>query len=247
MLNLSLAFHLATMNMFSRHAFDVSFQGHTLKADSIFASKGHVLMIHGGSKDREASLRYRYLMAGLGFGSTAFDCIGHGETGGELSHSSLINRTDQALAIAEHLGSQLTGCMGVSMGAYNALKLSQSRPLRSLILMVPGVYHPSAYRVNFGPEFSAIIRQPRSWAESDAWQAVAEFSGNILVIAAAEDRVIPAEIPPRLYDSASGQGKQALLTVPGADHNSVWQALQDDPSLYDKTRQLLVECLTKAE
>ncbi|WP_213717054.1 alpha/beta hydrolase [Cedecea lapagei] len=247
MLNPSLAFHLATMNIFSRHPFDVAFQGRALKADSIFASKGHVLMIHGGSKDREASLRYRYLMAELGFGSTAFDCIGHGETGGDLFQSSLISRTDQALAVAEHLGSQLTGCIGVSMGAYNALQLSKSVSLRSLILMVPGVYHPSAYRVNFGPEFSAIIRQPRSWAESDAWQAVTEFGGNVLVIAAAEDRVIPAEIPQRLYDSASGQGKHALLTVPGADHNSVWQALQHNPSLYDKTCQLLVECLTKAE
>ncbi|NIF57445.1 hypothetical protein F3J27_03815 [Enterobacter sp. Ap-916] len=74
-----------------------------------------------------------------------------------------------------------------------------------------------------------------------------EFGGNVLVIAAAEDRVIPAEIPPRLYDSASGQGKHTLLTVPGADHNSVWQALQHDPPLYEKTCQLLVECLTKAE
>lgn len=247
MLNASLAFHRATMNTSSRHAFDVAFQGHTLKADSIFASKGHILMIHGGSKDREASLRYRHLMAELGFGSTAFDCIGHGETGGDLSQSSLISRTGQALAVAEHLGSQLTGCMGVSMGAYNALHLSKSVSLRSLILMVPGVYHPVAYRVNFGPEFSTIIRQPRSWAESDAWRIAAEFSGNLLVIAAAEDRVVPAEIPQRLYDSASGQGRHALLTVPGADHNSVWQALQHDPSLYDKTCQLLVECLTKAE
>ncbi|SQC90979.1 Alpha/beta hydrolase family [Cedecea neteri] len=237
----------ATMNTPARHLFDVAFHHHTLKADSIFASKGHVLMIHGGSKDRQASFRYRHLLAELGFGSTAFDCIGHGETGGDLSHSSLISRTEQALAVAEHLGSQLTGCMGVSMGAYNALQLSKSVSLRSLILMVPGVYHPSAYQVNFGPEFSAIIRQPRSWAESDAWQAVAEFSGNVLVIAAAEDRVIPAEIPLRLYDSAPEKGKQALLTVPDADHNSVWQVLQRDPPLYEKTCQLLMECLTKTE
>lgn len=202
-------------------------------------------MIHGGSKDREAGLKYRRLMAELGFGSTAFDCIGHGETGGELSHSSLISRTEQAGAIADHLGSQLTACMGVSMGAYNALHLSKFVPLRALVLMVPGVYHPSAYPVNFGPEFSTIIRQPRSWEESDAWwQLVSEFSGNVLVIAAAEDRVIPAEIPPRLYGSASGQGKHALLTVPDADHRSVWPALQHSPQLYDKACRLLVECLS---
>jgi pimeloyl-ACP methyl ester carboxylesterase len=232
------------MNTTSRHAFDVDFRGHRLQADSIYGSKGHVLMIHGGSKDREAGLKYRHLMAELGFGSTAFDCIGHGETGGELSHSSLISRTEQARAIADCLGSQLTACMGVSMGAYNALHLSKFVPLHALILMVPGVYHPAAYRVNFGPEFSTIIRRPRSWEESDAWQLVSEFSGNVLVIAAAEDRVIPAEIPPRLYDSASGQGKHALLTVPDADHSSVWPALQHSSQLCDKTRCLLKECLT---
>ncbi|MRT55741.1 alpha/beta fold hydrolase [Enterobacteriaceae bacterium RIT693] len=232
------------MNISSRHYFDVSFQGHRLYADSIFGSKGHVLMIHGGAKDREAGLRYRNLLAELGFGSTAFDCIGHGETGGELSHSSLASRTEQAEAIARHLGSRLTGCMGVSMGAYNALQLSRSVPLRSLVLMVPGVYHPSAYRVNFGPEFSAIIRKPLSWAESDAWQIISEFSGNALVIAAAEDQVIPAGIPGRLYDSASSQINKALLTIPNAGHNSVWQELQHNRRLYDKTCQLLTECLS---
>lgn len=232
------------MNISSREYFQVNFQGRILYADSLYGCKGHILMIHGGSKDREAGLRYRHLLAEMGFGTTAFDCIGHGETGGLLSDSSLASRTAQAEAVARYLGARLTGCLGVSMGAYNALKLSEVIPLRSLVLMVPGVYHPAAYQVNFGPEFSSIIRRLRSWEETDAWRMLSGYEGKLLVIAAAEDQVIPAEIPQKLYASAPVQINKALLTIPNADHHSVWRQLQNSQALYNQTCRLLMDCLS---
>lgn len=95
----------------------------------------------------------------------------------------------------DYQGQIFTGCVGVSMGAYNALQLSKMVPLRSLILMVPGVYATPAYPVKFGPDFSAIIRQDRSWDATDAWAIAAEFTGDLLVIAAENDTIIPADIP----------------------------------------------------
>ncbi|NIY49230.1 alpha/beta hydrolase [Cedecea colo] len=230
-----------------RQLFYVNFRGETICADSISGSKGHVLMIHGGSRDRKVFSNYRRLMHSLGYGTTAFDCLGHGETSGRMSESSLCSRTLQAEAVIAHLQQPLTGCMGISMGAYNALHLSRKIPLRSLILMVPGVYTASAYDVNFGPQFSGLIRKERSWESTDAWAIAAEFTGKLLVIAAEKDDIIPEEIPLKLISSAPKQAWKHLLLVPGADHNSIWHNLTLSARSYEQARGLFERCLSAQE
>lgn len=134
--------------------------------------------------------------------------------------------------------------IGVSMGAYNALYLSREVPFRSLILMVPGIYTPTAYNINFGPEFSNIIRQPRSWTQTDAWRLAAKFSGRLLVIAAENDSVIPADIPERLVSNAANASARKCITIPGADHNTIRQSLMLSPELYENVRSAFEKCLS---
>ncbi|TLV19967.1 alpha/beta hydrolase [Klebsiella indica] len=224
-------------------SFQVPFNGETIYAESTFGRNGHILMLHGGGKDRKVFYKYRVLMDELGVGTTVFDFLGHGETGGDMHESSLFSRTMQAKAVIAYQGLALTGCMGVSMGAYNALQLSKEVRLQSLILMVPGVYSMPAYKVNFGPDFSAIIRQFRNWEETDAWDIAAEFTGNLLVIAAENDTIIPSEIPKRLVSSASRTSQKKLLTIPDAGHNNIWQNLMFSPDLYEKVCSAFDECL----
>lgn len=230
--------------MISSHAFQVPFQGKLIYAESTFGRNGHVLMLHGGGKDRTVFYKYRALLDTLGIGTTLFDFIGHGETGGDMLESSLLCRTAQAEAVIAFQGLAITGCLGVSMGAYNALQLSKTVRFESLILMVPGVYSPSAYRVTFGPEFSAIIRKERSWAQTDAWDIAAKFTGNMLIIAAENDAIIPAEIPERLFSSATGCRQNKLLVIPGADHNTIWQNLMLSDTLYEGVRSAFERCLS---
>lgn len=230
--------------MISSQSFTVPFQGNTICAERTFGPNGHILMLHGGGKDRKVFYKYRVLMNKLGFGTTIFDFLGHGETGGDIHMSSLYSRTLQAKAVIAHQDQPLTACIGVSMGAYNALQLSQVIDLKSLILMVPGVYSTSGYRVKFGPDFSEIIRKSRSWEETDAWPIIAKFSGNLLVIAAEDDAIIPSEIPNKLVSSACCAANKELITISGAGHNNIWENLMRSPVLYEKVLSAFERCLS---
>jgi len=85
--------------MISSHAFQVPFQGKFIYAESTFGRNGHVLMLHGGGKDRTVFYKYRALLDRSGIGTTLFDFVGHGETGGDMHASSLFSRTAQAEAV----------------------------------------------------------------------------------------------------------------------------------------------------
>jgi pimeloyl-ACP methyl ester carboxylesterase len=122
---------------------------------------------------------------------------------------------------------------GSSMGAYNAIRLTQSYQVGALVLIVPGVYTPSAYEVPFGPDFSAVIRRERSWVDSDAWEILSRFEGRLLVIAAEHDAVIPLEIPQRLVAAATRAQSSELHVVRGAEHNRLWSLLEEEPARFD--------------
>lgn len=237
------SFNNATLMMQS-HSFQVPFQGETLYAESTSGRNGHVLMLHGGGKDSTIFHKYRVMLDESGFGTTIFDYLGHGATGGDIHDSSLFSRTRQAQAVMDFQGQIFTGCVGVSMGAYNALQLSKVVPLRSLILMVPGVYATPAYQVKFGPDFSAIIREERSWDATDAWAIAAQFTGDLLVIAAENDTIIPAEIPNKLVTSATQACQKKLLTIAGAGHNSIWEQLMCSRECYESVRSAFERCLS---
>ena len=115
------------------------------------------------------------------------------------------------------------------MGAYNAIRLLERRPVEALVLVVPGVYTPSAYEVPFGAQFTTLIRKERSWDNTDAWEILGEFTGRLLVIAAEHDSVIPAEIPERLVRAASKSAWRRLHVVRGAEHNRLFSLLAERP------------------
>ena len=88
------------------------------------------------------------------------------------------------------------------MSGYTAIKLTEAFKVDNLILFVPAVYTARAYRLPFGPEFSAAIRVPGSWNDSDAFDILSGFRGNLLIVAAESDRVIPVEVIEQLHASA---------------------------------------------
>lgn len=203
------------------------------------------LLIHGaGSSERGRFAPLRNTLHGRGIGTTAFDCIGHGESTGSVHESSLRSRTCQAEAvIGARQGASIQAVVGTSMGAYNAIKLLKTRKLEALVLVVPGVYTPDAYELPFGARFSAVIRQERCWDNTDAWDILADFTGRLLVIAAEHDTVIPPEIPERLFQSARKSSWRKLHIVPGAQHNRLFPLLSERPQEFEQTMALIFACL----
>ncbi|MGV7210315.1 alpha/beta hydrolase [Oxalobacteraceae bacterium A2-2] len=224
--------------------FSVAVEGALLRGDQyVGADSNRVLYVHGaGNSSRHGHRLLRGALQDRGIGSTCFDCIGHGETGGALAQSSVASRTRQALAVAHQRElPQPLAIIGASMGAYNALRLTRHAQVDALVLIVPGVYTPPAYEVPFGPEFSAIIRRERSWADSDAWDILAGFRGRLLVIAAEHDAVIPLEIPQRLVAAARQAQSSVLHVVQGAQHNRLWSLLAEQPARFDHAVGLVAD------
>lgn len=227
--------------------FDVEYAGQVIKADHLAGRAAlPTLLIHGaGQSERGRFSALRSALHRRGIGSTAFDCIGHGQTGGLLRESSLASRTRQAAAVADaRHGASPLALVGTSMGAYNAIKLLETQRVESLVLVVPGVYTPAAYDLPFDAGFSAVIRAPRSWAATDAWDILGRYTGRLLVIAAENDAVIPSEIPARLVDAAGKASWRKLHVVAGAQHNRLFALLAERPAEFEEAMKLIVACLT---
>jgi len=106
----------------------------------------------------------------------AFDCIGHGETGGDLKQSSLQSRTAQACAVIEALSlPQPFAVLAGSMGGYTAVTLLPRYAIANLILVVPAMYAAEAFAVPFNAGFTEIIRRPNSWESSDGWELLSDL------------------------------------------------------------------------
>jgi pimeloyl-ACP methyl ester carboxylesterase len=230
-------------------AFEAPYQGWRLKGDQYIGDGAtNTLYLHGaGTSSRAGYVIPRGALVQRGIGTVAFDCIGHGETGGELAQSSVASRTRQAEAVIAARGMQgPLALIGSSMGAYNAIKLCERHEVASLVLIVPGVYTPGAYELPFGPGFSNAIRRERSWVDSDAWAILSQFTGRLLVIAAEFDLVIPREIPERLVDAAHCAQSRALHIVRGAEHNRLFSLLRESPADLDHTVGLMADCVQMA-
>lgn len=208
-------------------SFQVPFGEYELKGDS-YRSGCEAIVLHGaGKSSRMRFVRLRELLNDRGIPSSSFDFIGHGETGGDISESTLHGRTDQAAAVIRHTCIEPLTLIAASMSGYTAIKLTEIFSVSNLILMVPAVYTHRAYDLPFGSEFSTAIRTPGSWKDSDAFSIMSEFKGNLLVIAAEVDDVIPAEVIEGIYGSAINARSRHLHIVPNSRHSPLFPKEQD--------------------
>lgn len=221
--------------------FSVPFEDFELAGDLVAkkAEKPSTIFLHGAGQSNRG--RWQHLREALfvrGIGSYAFDFIGHGETGGELTASSLEWRTNQVLQVVKTLNiSPPLTLIGSSMGAYTALKVSQKISVKTFVFLVPAMYSRDVYNINFGPQFS-IIRKSGSWQNSDAWDILAQFSGQLLIIGAEKDETVPRELTQKLYDSASRATKRELYFVPNSSH-ALGQFMRENPAEKEKVASLI--------
>ncbi|HXF29265.1 MAG TPA: YqiA/YcfP family alpha/beta fold hydrolase, partial [Chlamydiales bacterium] len=178
--------------------------------------------------------------------SFSFDFFGHGQTGGNLLESSLQQRVEESCAVIEAtILRRPFGLIGSSMAGYTAIQLLEKYPISHLVLIVPAVYHVDACTPQFGQGFTEIIRQPKSWLHSDAWDRIKQFTGKLLIIYAENDDIIPAEIVHRLYESAANTEKKELYLVKNSSHR-ILTYLLENPNEFQKVADSIAEFLTNA-
>ena len=201
-----------------------------IKGDTYGIEKGpaKTLFLHGAGRSTRATFtRLRQTLYERGIPSASFDFIGHGETGGSIERTSLHQRTGQAAAVIRHACSEPVNLIAASMSGYTAIRLTEQFAVGNLILLVPAVYAAHAYDICFGPEFSKVIRVHNSWEESDAFGILSRFTGNLIIIAAESDDVVPREIIERLHASAAHAEKRTTYVVPGSHHRSLFPRRED--------------------
>ncbi len=194
----------------------------------IYKNGENTLILHGaGNSSRSVFTQLRHSLNSNNIPSVSFDFVGHGETGGDILGSTLCERTEQASAVIKHTCIEPVILIAASMSGYTAIKLTELFSVSNLILLVPAVYSPRAYDLPFGPEFSAAIRAPDSWRESDAFDILSRFTGSLVVIAAEFDDIIPREIVEQIHSSAMNAANRIFHVVPGSAHSSLFPREQD--------------------
>ena len=229
------------------HGFHIPFDGHTLVGDVLTGeAPPRLLVLHGaGQACRERFHDIREYFLARGIGSVAFDCIGHGDTGGDLKSSSLKSRTAQARAVVETVGlPRPFSVLGASMGGYTAVTLLRHYAIDNLLLIVPAMYTAEAYPVPFNGGFTEIIRRPESWQASDAWALLSRFTGRLLVVAGEQDAVIPPGVIRKIYESAASAAERTLYVAPGTSHTVLTDLRAKDPSRLAEVLDLMARLLT---
>lgn len=159
-------------------------------------------------------------LASVGIGSMSFDFRGVGASEGQLSKMGLQTHLEDARGAAQYLNKLFPGrklqIMGVSMGGAIAIQLANEIKADRLILVAPAAYSEKARSVSFGPAFTSILREERSWQDSPEFDQLEQFNGRTLLVYGEEDEVIPEPILMRYSRIVRKQG--CVLIIPQVDH-----------------------------
>ncbi len=211
----------------SLKTFKLSYGKYTLRGD-LYRNGKETIVLHGaGKSSRSVFTRLRHSLNAGGIPSASFDFVGHGETGGDILDSSLRGRTEQAAAVIRNTCIEPISLIAASMSGYTAIKLTELFSVSNLILLVPAVYSSQAYDLQFGPEFSAVIRAQNSWRDSDAFEILSRYKGGLVIVAAEFDDIIPREIVEQIHSSAEKAANRILHVIPGSKHSSLFPKEED--------------------
>ncbi len=202
----------------------------------------NVLCIHGGGLASKSDFdKIRKILLDNNISSYAFDCIGHGESNGQIGMSSLESRLGQAMAVikSQNLQSDPLSVIASSMGGYAAIRLVGLYDISNLILIAPAIYDKTAFGVAFGQKFSKIIRKQDSWLNTDAWEIVKNYTGNILIFAAENDQVIPSGVIEGIYNSAKKAKTRKVMLIKNANHPLIGWLNKHPKNLYSASSEIV--------
>lgn len=188
-----------------------------------------VLFVHGWGGSQEHDLVRARQAAGLGCVCLTFDLRGHQDTAGQSDTVTRPQNLDDLLAAYDWLASQHNvdqdsiSVIGISYGGYLASLLTELRQVRWLALRSPALYKDEGWELpkrQLHQEFDLHgYRRSRVAAEDNrALRACAAFTGDVLLVEAEQDEVVPHEVTDN-YAAAFGSSRSLTRRrIAGADH-----------------------------
>lgn len=177
-----------------------------------------VIRIGGGANLSHRPNRWQEWLGSNNITSMAFDFTGVGNSEGKLGETNLSTRLEDARAALETFQKSIgmntdhIYIMGVSMGAPIAIQLGVEYQCKGLILASPAAYSRGVWGKNFGEPFSKAVRAKEGWKDSEEFETLRSFPGEILFAYSGHDDVIPAPIL-ETYDEiiVSKEGTRLVL------------------------------------
>ncbi|MFI9806633.1 alpha/beta hydrolase [Streptomyces sp. NPDC052301] len=197
--------------------FDVA--EHRLAASTVYAADGSapsVIHLHGlGPTATRHGVRYLLDdLAAHGHSSVTFEFSGNGESTGVLQESTLRRRRAESLAAARLLAEDVRPVvMGTSMGAHLAASTVPVLDPRALVLFCPAAYPEHAADL----PFDGSLSRPGRYADSPAYAGIGEFTGDLLIVGARSDQVVPAAVVDGYLSHARKARSQQVMWIDG-DH-----------------------------
>lgn len=200
-----------------------------LRSSSEDSNRGNLVIIYGGTKDENYRFRtsaFGGKLACLGFNVFCFDFRSNLDAS-RFEEFGLYDRLNDSrevvLWVRDNQGGPLS-LLGVSMGGSLAVNIAAElgKKVKNLFLVAPAAYHREAMKpeVKFGPQFSEIIREPRSWHNSNSFEEAKKISANTLIIQFRDDQIVPKQIPMDYWRNvgAKSQDQNIRLTVLDGGH-----------------------------
>ena len=161
-----------------------------------------VLFVHGWGGSQTQDLARAREAAGLGSVCLTFDLRGHE---GDAVLARRVTREDNLsdllgaydwLARQPNVDSASIGVVGISYGGYLAAILSAMRHVRWLSLRSPALYKDENWalpklELHLDADLPAYRRRRVAWQENRALRACAEFAGDVLIVEAEHDDIVP--------------------------------------------------------
>ena len=190
-----------------------------------------ILFVHGWGGSQDQDLARAKQAAGLGAVSLTFDLRGH-ETGSpmfdtvtrEQNMHDLLAAYDR-LAQQRNVDKTSIAVVGISYGGYLATILTSMRRVRWLALRSPALYKDDDWESPKLAAASAIRICPTTAAatfrrhENSALRACAEYTGDVLLVQAENDDIVPHQVG-RNYINAFSLKAKSLTTrvISGTTH-----------------------------
>ena len=181
-------------------------RGHLIRPATESASSPALIFVHGWKGSQQSYLPRAAALAEEGFIGLTFDLHGHGEShrdGHAPDAAQTASFLDDLLAAydflagQDHVDADRIGIVGASFGAYLAAWTAARRPVRWLALRAP----TNRQNGQLGP----------------ASDALAGFSGDLLVVESEFDRVIPHDVVVS-YIHAVAETQVTYDVIAGAGH-----------------------------
>jgi hypothetical protein len=214
---------------------------HALAGTLLYPSESlpGILFIHGWGGSQDQDLARAKQAAGLGAVSLTSDLRGH-EPGSPMFQT--VTREQNlldVLAAYDRLAQQRNvdntsiAVVGISYGGYLAAILTSMRNVRWLALRSPALYKDDRWEtpkleLHLDQDLPAYRQRTIAAQDNRALSACAAFKGDVLLVQAENDEIVPHQVGRNYIGAFSSQAKSlSARTIDGATHAFADQTSQD--------------------